>query len=284
MREDRPSTTAERAALLRAAHQLLDDPKVLDDPVVLRLIGPEREAALRADPASFEKPELRRLRASIAMRSRYAEDCLGDALRRGVRQYVILGAGLDSFAYRNPFAAGELRVYEVDHPQTQAWKRRRLEEAGIEAPESVAFVPVDFETEKLDRALIGAGFEPSQAAFVSWLGVTVYLTREAALGTLAYVASLGRGSEIVFGYVPALASLGERARSVIAAMAERARANGEPWRTFFEPDELVGELRRLGFSDIEDFGPEQAFERYFRGRSDGLRPGSAAHLVKALRQ
>ena len=138
MEGGRPSRTAHGAAMLRAAHQILDDPRVLEDPLALRMIGAQSEGALRSDPARFQTPELRHLRAFIAMRSRYAEDELVEGVRRGVRQYVVLGAGLDTFAYRNPFG-DLLRVFEVDHPATQAWKRDQLREAGIPLPDSLTF-------------------------------------------------------------------------------------------------------------------------------------------------
>ena len=278
MHPGRPSTTAEHAALLRAVHQLHDRPLILEDPVVLRLIDASTIATLRTHPEAFQT----RLRASIAVRSRYAEDCLRDAVDRGTRQYVILGAGLDSFAYRNPFPPSALHVFEVDHPPTQAWKRQRLRDAGIEPPGSLTFVPVDFERQTLAGALVEGGLDPAVPTFVSWLGVTMYLARETVMRTLAYVASLAAGSAIVFGYVVPPSSLTGPARAALSAMAARAAELGEPWLTFFEPDALAGELERLGLGRVEDLGPEQAVERYFRGRSDRLRPGGAAHLVRAM--
>jgi methyltransferase (TIGR00027 family) len=278
MHPGRPSTTAEHAALLRAVHQLHDRPLILEDPVVLRLIDASTIATLRTHPEAFQT----RLRASIAVRSRYAEDCLRDAVDRGTRQYVILGAGLDSFAYRNPFPPSALHVFEVDHPPTQAWKRQRLRDAGIEPPGSLTFVPVDFERQTLAGALVEGGLDPAVPTFVSWLGVTMYLARETVMRTLAYVASLAAGSAIVFGYVVPPSSLTGPARAALSAMAARAAELGEPWLTFFEPDALAGELERLGLGRVEDVGPEQAVERYFRGRSDRLRPGGAAHLVRAM--
>ena len=182
-----------RAALHRAAHQLLDRPLVFADDVVLRLIGPELVATITPDWA--DQAAVRRLRATIALRSRYAEDRLADAVRRGVGQYLVLGAGLDSFAYRNPFPA--LRIFEVDHPASQAAKRRLLADAGIALPPTLTFVPVDFERERLIDALVRGGVDTSAQVFVSWLGVTVYLTREAVLETLAAVATLPAGSAIV---------------------------------------------------------------------------------------
>jgi len=283
MEPGRPSATAEGAALLRAAHQLFDAPTVLDDPVVLRLLGPEHEARLRAHPAAVDEGDRRPLRAAIAARSRFAEDCLREAVARGVGQYVVLGAGLDSFAYRNPFPPAALHVYEVDHPDTQAWKRSRLAAAGIPLPTSLTFVPVDFERDTLPDALAAHGFDATRPAFVSWLGVTVYLTREAVWETLAWVASLAAGSEIVFTYLPEPSSLGARSHAALDALGARVAAGGEPWRTFFAPDELARGLVARGFGRIEDLGPEAIHARYFRGRADGLRPGGSVHFLRATR-
>jgi len=279
MEVGRPSTTAQRAALLRAVHQLLDDPVIFADPIAGRLIGPAHAARLQGDLRDFERPDLRRLRASIAVRSRFAEEALGEAVRRGVRQYVVLGAGLDSFAYRNPFAG--LRVFEVDHPDTQQWKRHRLREAGIAIPESLTFVPVDFERQSLVEAFADGGIDTAQPAFVSWLGVTMYLTPDAVLRTLAELSTLGARSEVVFEYVVTPDRLPETSRSAITALAGRAAAAGEPWLAFFEPGKLTRALTELGFESVEDFGPEHTFDRYCRGRSDGLRSGSASHLIIA---
>lgn len=283
MEADLPSRTAERAAILRAAHQMLDSPLVLDDPVVLRLLGEARAAALYADPQALDRPGLRELRAFIALRSRYAEDALRAAVARGVGQYIVLGAGLDSFAYRNPHPAEILRVFEVDHPATQAWKRARLHEAGIPLPPSLVFAPVDFERQVLAEALAASGFDATAPACIAWLGVTVYLTREAIVRTLTWAASLPAGSAIVFEYaVPPETQTGP-ARAILAAMAERAAGSGEPWLTYFEPAEARAMLAETGFSDVEELGPEAAFARYFSNRTDGLRPGGTARLVLAHR-
>ena len=280
MEPGRPSVTAERAALLRAVHQRWDRPLVFDDPLAARLLDDTARAALE-DPAPFETPALRGLRASIAARSRYAEDCLLEDVRRGTRQYVILGAGLDSFAYRAPAEAAAVRVFEVDHPATQAWKRQRLADAGIATPALVVYVPIDFEHETIAAALARAGFDAAAPAFVSWLGVTVYLTRDAVLDTLGWAAGLAPGSTIVFTYGVPTSSLPPRAGAALAAMAARAAAAGEPWQTYFEPPEMAAELARLGFGRVEDVGPRESTGRYFRERSDDLRPGHSGHLVRA---
>ena len=274
MQDGRPSATAQGAALLRAAHQLFDDPRVLDDPLALRIIGAEGVAALRTDPAAFQTSERRHLRAFIAMRSRFAEDVLAQAMRRGVRQYVLLGAGLDTFAYRNS-ASEALRVFEVDHPATQVWKRQRLREADIVIPDSLTFTPIDFENQTLGRTLRAVGFHASQPAFFSWLGVTVYLTEAAVMQTLRYVASeTAPGSEIVFTFVPP-----QSGRE--STTARRTAALGEPWVTFFEPARLERDLRRMGFTAIEQLTPADANRRYFAERRDGLQVGPTGHLMKA---
>ncbi|HZR81675.1 MAG TPA: class I SAM-dependent methyltransferase [Candidatus Binatia bacterium] len=270
MEDDRPSRTALGAAFLRAAHQVLDDPRVLDDPIAPRLLGADAEAELGADPAHFETPEMRGMRAFIALRSRYAEDHLARAVARGVRQLVVLGAGFDTFAYRNPHP--ELRVLEVDRPATQAAKRARLAEAGIAIPGSLAFVPLDFERETLGAGLARAGFRAHVPSFFSWLGVTVYLTRDAVMQTLRFVATeTAPGSEIVFTFVEAPNPL-----------AERTAELGERWQSYFEPAALARELAGLGFSSTEHLDPVAANRRYFGGRSDGLAVGPTGHLMSAI--
>ena len=282
MKENRPSATAQRVAMQRAAHQLLDDPKVFDDPFALRIIGKESASALQADPHQFETTPLSRyLRAFVAARSRYAEDELALDVRRGVYQYVILGAGLDTFAYRNPHPQGVLHVFEVDCPTTQAWKRARLEEVGITLPRDLTFAPVDFETQTLAEGLLGAGYDPGKRTFFSWLGVTEYLTTEAVVATLRFIASAPVGSGVVFDYMlsPSLLTSAQRPR--FDALAQRVASAGEPWQAFFDPALLTRDLRAMGFGYVEDNGPEEINMRYFKDRKDGLRVGSLSHLMKA---
>jgi methyltransferase (TIGR00027 family) len=270
MDEGRSSATAEGAALLRAAHQILDTPPVFDDPLAMRIVGEQGAAVVRADPERFQTVERRALRAFIALRSRYAEDRLAAAVARGVRQYVILGAGLDTFPYRNPHRDVGLKVFEVDHPATQAAKRTRLQNVGIAVPASLTFVPIDFERQTLAEGLRDAGFATDQRAFFSWLGATPYLTGEAVLRTLGFVASTPSGSEIVFDYTTARSSL-----------AQRAAALGEPWLTLFDPPSLIAELTGMGFAEALDLDREQANERYFNRRSDGLRLRGNGRMMAA---
>ena len=282
MKENRASVTAQRVALRRAAHQLLDDPKVFDDPVALRIMGKESAAALQADPRQFETTPLSPyLRAFAAARSRCAEDELALGVRSGVRQYVILGAGLDTFAYRNPHPEGVLHVFEVDHPATQSWKRARLEAIGITLLGDLTFAPVDFETQTLMEGLRGAGYDPGKCTFFSWLGVTEYLTTEAVMATLRFIASAPAGSGIVFDYMISPSLLTPAQRSRFDALAQRVASAGEPWQAFFDPQLLTRDLRAMGFSYVEDKGPKEINARYFKNRKDGLRVGSLSHVMNA---
>jgi methyltransferase (TIGR00027 family) len=186
----------------------------------------------------------------MATRSRFAEEELARAFEHGVRQYVVLGAGLDTFAYRNPFA--ELRVFEVDHPDTQAWKRERLRHGGIAIPESMRFAPVNFERDTLAHGLEAVGFRHDEPAFFSWLGVVPYLTRDAAFATLRFISGMPLGSGVVFDYAIPRELMNERERRAFDALAERVARAGEPFRLFFDPAQLEIELRTMGFSEIED--------------------------------
>ena len=244
MQEGKFSKTARRVAIRRAAHQLLDHPRVLDDPLALRIIGAEAAEELRSNPKEHHAFS-RAFRAFMAARSRYAEDELAGAVERGVRQYVVLGAGLDTFAYRNPHAG--LRVFEVDHPATQAWKREQLSAAGIAIPAALTFVPVDFERQTLAEGLGQSGFDLSAAAFFSWLGVTPYLTRDACMSTLSLIATMPAGSGVVFDFAvdPALLNAGQR--QALDALSERVARYGEPFQLFFDPEKLQDELKAMGF-------------------------------------
>jgi methyltransferase (TIGR00027 family) len=219
-------------------------------------------------------------RSAVVMRSRYVEEELDRAIEHGVSQYVILGAGLDSFAYRKPGVTNALRVFEVDYPATQAWKRTRLQELDLATPSNLAFVSLDFQKDSLIERLRNSGYRPDAMGFFSWLGVTLYLTRDAIFDTLRKVASLARGTEIIFEYELADALLDDEAREVRKLLMDEAAARGEPQFSFFEPAELAQQVRRLGFAEVRDFGREEANARYFSGRADGLRLRSA-HFMGA---
>lgn len=274
-----PSGTALAVATLRAAHQLLDASPVFADPLALQIVGPEREAAIRKDPARFDAGHMRGLRASVAVRSRFAEDAWTAARDRGVRQCVLLGAGFDTFAYRTDDR--EARIFEVDHPGTQDAKKERLAAAGIAAPDNLAFVPVDLGHGPVVPALEAAGFRREAPAFFFWLGVVMYLPEAVAFRVLADVAGLAAGTEIVFDYPvdPALLTPGEqRAREAIAA---RAAARGEPWRSAFAPAALGERLSGLGFAVTEDLGGPELTARYLAGRPGGLVKSDLTRIVRA---
>jgi methyltransferase (TIGR00027 family) len=261
------SRTALRVAMRRAAHQLRDTPRVLDDPLALRIVGEPRAreiAAVDDDPVS------RATRAFMAVRSRLAEDTLAAAVAAGVRQYVVLGAGLDTFAYRNPHAASGLRVFEVDHPATQAWKQTCLADAGIPIPRSVTFAPLDFERETLAGGLEAAGFDRAAPACFAWLGVAMYLTEEAIAHTLAYVGALAPPSRIVFDYALPRAVLTAREQIALDALSARVAAAGEPFTTFFDPAGAAARLQAAGLEVEDDLGRDEINARYFAGREDGL--------------
>lgn len=279
--KDEPSRTALLVALSRAAHQIFDWPLVLEDPVALAIVGEHGVAQIRAAAPRYHRLPSRYLRAFLVARSRVAEEALAEAVRRGVRQYVVLGAGLDTFAYRNPYPATQLRVFEVDHPATQAWKRRQLAAARLALPESLTLVPVDFERETLPERLANGGFRAAEPALFSWLGVTMYLTRAAVHGTLAFAASLPAGTGIVFDYAVPPATLSLIRRVVVRALMHRVAAAGEPWKSFFDPHELADELRSLGFRQLDDLGPAQLNARFFSNRADGLRVGELARVMSA---
>jgi methyltransferase (TIGR00027 family) len=279
MQEGKFSRTAQRVAIRRAAHQLLDEPKVLDDPLALRIIGSEAAAALRSDPKEHHAFS-RAFRAFMAARSRFAEDELARAVADRVTQYVVLGAGLDTFAYRNPHPG--LRVFEIDHPATQAWKREQLQSAGILIPPSLTFVPVDFEHQTLANALARSGLNTNAPAFFSWLGVTPYLTREACMTTLHVIAKMPAGSGVVFDFAidPALLNAGQR--QALDALSARVARYGEPFQLFFDPAKLQDELKTLGFHRTEFLQGAQINARYFKDRSDGLCVrGGLGHLMGA---
>jgi methyltransferase (TIGR00027 family) len=282
MEEAKPSHTALRVAMRRAAHQLVDEPKVLDDPIALKILGPRARERLQGGESTGSDRLSRSLRAFMAARGRYAEDELERAMGRGTAQYVVLGAGLDTFAYRNPHAEKALHVFEVDYPATQEWKRRQLAATEIAIPLSLTFSPVDFERQTLAEGLRDAGFDRDKPAFFSWLGVTMYLTAEAVAATLGFVASLPTGGGIAFDYVVPQESLGRVERMALGALSRRVKAAGEPFRTFFDPTALTARLKQIGFRSVEDLGADEINALYFKDRADGLRiTGNLGRLMSA---
>jgi methyltransferase (TIGR00027 family) len=279
MIEGRPSRTALRVATRRAAHQLFDEPKVLEDPLAVRIIGREVAGSISriADRLS---PSARYMRAFMAVRARYAEDELALAVRRGASQFVILGAGLDTFAYRNPFA--NLRVFEVDHPATQEWKRQRLHAENIAIPDSVTYAPVDFNSQTLADGLRAANFQSDEPAFFSWLGVTMYLENRTVFDTLRFIHSMSPENGVVFDYTVPRHLLNTMGKLILDAIMKRVAAAGEPFRGFFAPTELDAALREIGYGHIEDLNSEAINARYFANRTDNLRvAGAMGRLCRA---
>jgi len=276
MQVGQPSRTALAAATHRAAHQILERGRIFSDPLALLILGEDAETVARQ---AEEHPARRRMRLFIAARTRFAEDALAAAVERGVSQAVVLGAGLDTFAYRNPFG-DRLRIFEVDHPATQSWKRQRLADAAIPLPDSLTFAPIDFEKETLSDGLRAASFDPSRQTFFTWLGVVPYLTEEAIWSTLGFIASLPKGAHVVFDYSDPPESLSPEARSFHDTRAARVDALGEAWVTYFEAPRLRTRLTALGFSAIEDLGPPEISARYFPNRP-GVPPEKGGHILRA---
>lgn len=276
MQTGRPSRTAWGVAAHRAAHQVLDQGRIFTDPLAVRILGQDAETVARE---AEEHPSRRAMRIFVALRSRFAEDALAAAVERGMSQVVVLGAGLDTFAYRSTLR-DRLRIFEVDHPATQAWKRELIEAAGIAIPGSLTFAPIDFEHQTLDEGLAAAGFERSRQTFFTWLGVVPYLTEEAVWSTLSFIASLPNGAHVVFDYSDPPESLPEESRVIHLERAKRVAELGEPWRTHFEADSLRAKLLSLGFAEVEDLGPSQIAARYFP-HSARKRPDKGGHILRA---
>ncbi len=281
VRRGEPSRSAHWVAALRAAHQLLDEPLILSDPIALPLLGASAQAALRNDPFVLNDPISRGVRAAMVARSRFVEDELSRCVAAGVRQYVLLGAGLDTFAYRNPFPESQLRVFEVDHPGTQHWKQQLLAEAGIRAPSALSFVPLGFERDDLGEVLARAGFRTDEPVCVSWMGVTTYLTSDAVLRMLRTMAGFAAGSCVCFDYRVPAAMLDPIERVVEDVVERKAAAAGEPWLSTFDPAQLQAQLLEAGFTSAGSTTPEDLNACYFARRKDGLRAGGSLRIMCA---
>jgi len=264
----------------RAAHYLLDaEPKILADRFARALAGfasdEEFLEAYQALPNPWH-------RVWFALRSRFAEDELTEAVAHGTGQYVILGAGLDSFAYRQPDLVRSLDVYEVDHPATQAWKRERVSALGIEVPPSLHYVPIDFELSTLTEGLTAAGLDRSEPVFFSWLGVTPYLTKQAVERTLREAAAFSTArTTLVLEFIAPPDTLNDEDAAHVRSEAEAVAKLGEPWLSFFTSDDMQHALTQAGFTSVEHFGPAEAFDRYLRGRTDGARLPGHFRMAKA---
>jgi len=273
-----PSRTALAAAAHRAAHQILEQGHIFADPLALRILGRDAESVARE---ALEDASRRRMRIFIAVRTRFAEDALAAAVERGLRQVVVLGAGLDTYAYRSPFR-DRLTIFEVDHPATQEWKRRRLADAAIPLPSSLVFAPLDFERQTLAEGLASAGFDPALQTFFTWLGVVPYLTEPSVWSTLGFIANLRNGAQVVFDYANPPDSLSPQSRLEHDTRSARVAELGEAWLSYFETSKLCHGLLDLGFTEIEDLGPPQIASRYFPGRAISL-PDTGGHILRAAK-
>ncbi|TFW14954.1 class I SAM-dependent methyltransferase [Duganella callida] len=249
-----PKSSAWIAATARAAHQLYDQPLVLNDPLALRILGPQREAGLRADEQRQRHPLAVAMRAAMAARARAAEDCWHATQRQGVTQYVILGAGLDTYAYRMAPAHG-VRIYEADLPTMQQWKRDCLRISGIAEPEHLRYVATDFAAGTLSEDLQQAGFDAALPACFSWLGVSMYLQPDQVMQTLADIGACAPGSVIVFDYCVHRKHLSDELCAGLDFVAASLTAQGEHLRSSFEPPLLEHMLRHLGFRQVEHLAP-----------------------------
>jgi len=277
MKTDESSRTALMVARQRAAHQVLDHGAILDDPFAMKILGEDEKDVLQF---ANQHPMASIGRLFTTARSRIAEDALSRAVERGIRQIVILGAGLDTFALRNPHGALQIRIYEVDHPATQASKRQRLAEAQIALPPWLIFVPVDFEQDDVGNKLAAAGFQQDSPAFFTWLGVVPYLTEDAVGHTLGYISSVPN-SEVVFDYMEPPEASSEELRQIEKVRTEQLRKIGESSVSRFQPAGIAAILRSHGFCAIEDIDFQEITSRF--GRSvQGLAPGHlGVHVVHA---
>jgi methyltransferase (TIGR00027 family) len=277
-----PSQTLLGSAIRRAQHQLLDAPVILHDPVVVDLVPEASEPGILPEYGSSNERVPTLFRAMFAMRSRFAEDRLAEAAARGVRQYVMIGAGLDTFPWRQPDFARDLHIFAADHPASLSWTHRRLREHRVAKPSNLTHVPVDLEEKRLGEQLTACGFDLETPSFCSVLGVTQYLERDAVGALLRFALSLRSGSEIVFSFVPPDDELGSDDLDIVVRCVARTTKLGEPWKCRLRPRDLIADLGHVGFSDLFHFTPEIAQARYFADRQDGLRAPKWEHLIAAI--
>ena len=272
-----PDNTAVRTALWRALHKQADTaPHILDDEIGLKLVAPP--------DGWHERPDMRftkRLRASIVARSRFIEDLIIGQSQQGICQYVVLGAGLDTFAQRRPDIASQLQIYEIDQPDTLTWKRQRLDELGFGVPDYLHFVRVDFETSSWWEELLKAGFDTSQPAVVVCTGVSLYLTEEAIVSTLNQVATLAPGSTLAMTFYLPIELLDEEDRSMQEMAEKGARAAGTPFISFFAPNEILDLAYKTGFKKAKTISTKDMEQLYFAGRTDNLLPASGEVFLLA---
>lgn len=277
MEKAEPSRTAWSAAVHRAAHQILEGGRIFRDPLAVRILGAGADQQMTEEE---NRPGRRSMRIFIAVRARFAEDALSADVGRGVSQVVILGAGLDTFAYRQPYG-DRIHVFEADHPATQAWKRERLRDTGITVPSNVTFAAIDLEREPLRDGLTAAGFQSNERSFFIWLGVVPYLSEASTWSTLQAIGSLEGGASVVFDYANPPHSFNPALRAIHERRAARVAELGEPWVNYFETAVLVEGLGRAGFVRVEDLGPRAIAGRYFPHRLASLSGDAGGHVVLA---
>lgn len=277
-----PSRTLLRSAIRKAAHQLLDKPPIFSDPIVVGLVPEASEQTILATLDDPGAPDSKLFRFLFAIRSRFAEDRLTQAAARGMRQYVMVGAGLDTFPWRQPNFAKEMQIFAADHPASLAWTQERLREHGLSKPSNLTYVPIDLEDQRLDEQLAACGFEQGSTSFCSVLGVTQYLDRDAIDAVLKFASALKKSSEIVFSFAPPDDELdGPDLEAAIHSVA-RTAALGEPWKSRLRASDLIEQLTSLGFCEVFHLKPEQAQQRYFADRRDMLRPPRWEQLMAAI--
>ena len=270
------------AAAARAAHLIVDNPPVIfADTLAASLLGDRADEFISYHRLHGSHLVLSAARAQVTCRSRYTEDSLAEANARGVTQYVVLGAGLDSFAYRSALA-GQVTVFEVDHPATQEWKRARLSEAGLIVPANVSFVPVDFETDSLASRLVRCGFDRGRPALVSWLGVTMYLSEPAIDAVLGEVGGFAPGTELVLDYMLPADLRDEIGNGYVEQVAPAAAERGEPWLAFFAPEQMSALLTRHGFGEIRHVAQRDIGTPALWRRTDALKPANLSRLAHAI--
>ena len=265
-----PSRTALRVALRRAAHQLHDaKPLVFNDPLAVPILGNEFQDELQRTPDSRKRPFSAAIRAFMVARARLAEDTLTAAIAtHNTQQYLVLGAGLDTFAARNPYPG--LRVFEVDHPASHTWKQQMLSSAGITPPSTARFVAVDFERDSLRSLLKAAGFDETLPTVTAWLDVVPYLTPHAFRATMRVLARFHPGSQVIFDYSQPREALPPMEQLMLDSLSARVALAGEPFQLFFTPPQLAQQLDWLGLRVIEDLDAQLLTKRYFAGRTDNL--------------
>lgn len=267
---------------MRGVHQLLDArPLILDDPVSLTLLGADKVRQIRESAEHHRVLESQALRAHIVLRSRFAEDCLQDAAGKGVTQYVILGAGFDTFAFRQPAWALPLKIFEVDQPASQAWKKTRIENADLPVAANLTFANIDFEHESLGDGLRRNGISLAEPTFFSWLGVTMYLREAATDAVLATIAQFPAGSEVVFTFTQPPESLSGHESQFHASLSKIVSGTGEPFVSYFTPAQIEDKLIGAGFRTIAFLSGEEADERYFRPRPRDLYNPKRTAIVRA---